>query len=139
MSSKSKHSVYVTSVTTPSMIGLWKSLRDKKGWRICSTWFDEPLNIEGRPALWMRIQDEIVACSGLILYAQRSNLPLRAALVEVGLALANNKPVIVVPDRNCSLIDSLGSWVDHPGVALEKTLDSAYERIMFMAVARTAP
>ena len=112
--------LYVASrASLPERPAMWRSLRDQ-GWRIVSTWIDEAG--EGQTLdyadLWTRIESEIRACDGLILYAEPDDFPLKGAMVEVGMALAMGKPVAaVLPD--CSYIDArtmrpVGSWLCHP-------------------------
>ena len=113
--------LYVASraslLTRPNM---WKFLR-REGWNIISTWIDEcgPEETKDFTALWFRIQGEIQASCGLILYAETEDFPLKGAYVEVGMALAYGKPVaVVLPGVEIELphVRPVGSWINHPQV-----------------------
>jgi hypothetical protein len=94
-----------------------------KGWKITSSWIDE--DGEGETAdfgkLWTRIDDEICASDALVLYAEPGDFPLKGALVEVGMAIANKKTVFVclpgveIEGRTAKPI---GSWIFHSSVRL---------------------
>lgn len=108
---------------------MWQRLR-AKGWPIVSTWIDETGEGETDDftELWARIEKEVRAAAGLILYAEASDFPLKGALVEVGMAIGMGKPVaVVVPD--VLLCDRhmrpLGSWAHHPLVTICNDLDQA--------------
>lgn len=127
--------VYVASrASVPSRPAMWKTLR-RLGWQISSTWIDEAG--EGETSdfgeLWARIEKEISASDGLILYAEVGDFPLKGALVEVGMALAMKKPVAIVLGGGLSLelrtLRPLGSWAAHPFCSIFDNLDSAWEAI----------
>jgi len=113
--------IFVSSrASVPERSAMWRKLRDDEGWRIVSTWIDEAG--EGETAdqgeLWTRIHAEISACDGLILYAEPGDFPLKGSLVEVGVAIGMNKPVVLVlsdwsafEEKGCR---PLGSWMRHP-------------------------
>lgn len=51
-------------------------------------------------------------CDRLVVYVQRDDLPVKGVYVEVGMALAFNKPVFVFsPDLSKK---EIGSWLSHP-------------------------
>lgn len=109
---------------------MWRDLR-AKGWRICSTWIDEAG--EGETGdfieLWSRIEAEVRAADGLILYAERDDFPLKGALIEVGMAIGMRKPVAVVlggaPFLEPRSLRPVGSWLYHPRVELYGTVEEA--------------
>lgn len=114
-----RNSIYVASRASVSARGeMWRRLR-AEGVPIVSSWIDE--DGEGQTGsfteLWRRITDEISQSSALILYAESSDFPLKGALIEAGIALGMNKPVIVclpgvgIDKRSCRPI---GSWIQHP-------------------------
>lgn len=106
-----KPRIYVASrASVQDRPAMWRSLRDA-GWNIISTWIDEagPGETASMSDLWERIDREVASCDVLVLYAEPSDLPLKGAFVEVGMALAYGKPVIVVGA-------DLGSWTHHPMV-----------------------
>jgi len=99
---------------------MWRQLRDE-GFNVVSTWIDEagPGETRNTAELWTRIQREVAASAFLILYVDRPDLPLKGALVEVGMALGLGKPVVVVlAETECweraEQYTLLGSWTDHP-------------------------
>lgn len=111
--------IYVASrASLPERPAMWRKLRSA-GWLITSTWIDEAG--EGETAsfadLWHRIEVEIKASDGLILYAERDDFPLKGALIEVGMALGMRKPVAVVlagePFLELRSLRPVGSWLHH--------------------------
>lgn len=112
---------YVASrASIPARGQMWRDIRARGG-AISSTWIDEdgPGQTTSMAELWGRIAEEICSSSHLVLYVERSDLPLKGALVEVGMALAVGLEVRIVT-RGFSVTDNvgklLGSWVDHPNV-----------------------
>ena len=121
--------LYVASRTIYYRAEMWRQLRDNSDWKIVSTWIDEagPGETSDWPGLWQRVQQEIAQSDGFILYAEWGDFPLKGALVEVGMALALDKPVAVVFDR-AGLGDKfrpLGSWINHKSVRLYNTVYEA--------------
>jgi hypothetical protein len=115
--------IYVASrASIPERGRMWRQLRSG-GWPIISSWIDE----DGEGAtdsfadLWQRIEFEVAASCGLILYVEPSDLPLKGALVEVGMALAAGKRVFaVLPgiELEQRSMRPVGSWLAHPGVSI---------------------
>jgi hypothetical protein len=112
----------------------WCDMRDKQGIRIISTWIDDAVqggapNLEG---LWERIVAEITRCDCLVLYVEPEDFPLKGAFVEVGMALALDKPVrivahgLVVDPVDCK---PLGSWAKHPNVRFMDTVENAFSTV----------
>lgn len=113
--------IYVASrASVPGRAAMWRRLRGE-GWPIVSTWIDEAG--EGETGdfgeLWARIAREVTGAAGLVLYAEPGDLPLKGALVEVGMALAAGLPVVailpgvVLEPRS---MRPVGSWLAHPNV-----------------------
>lgn len=113
--------VYVASrASIPERGRLWRLLREE-GARIVSSWIDEdgPGKTKCFIDLWDRIENEIRICDQLVLYVEADDFPLKGALVEVGMALAFGKPVLVVaPGVKLDPFNRkpLGSWAAHPKV-----------------------
>jgi hypothetical protein len=110
---------------------MWKRLRDRCGWRITSTWIDEAGEGETQSfsELWERIGLEIARAEGLILYAEASDLPLKGALVECGMALGMGKRVaVVLPGMEIepNSMRPMGSWMAHPLVRIRNGLWGAW-------------
>ena len=124
--------VYVASrASVPERPKMWQGLRSQCGWRITSTWIDEAGEgeTESFSGLWERIGPEIARADGLILYAEASDLPLRGALVEVGMALGMGKRVaVVVKDMQLEprSMRPMGSWMAHPLVKVRAGLWGAW-------------
>lgn len=118
---------YVASrASVPARPAMWRLLR-ASGWQITSTWIDEAG--EGETAdfteLWARVGMEIDAADALVLYAEKSDFPLKGALIEIGMALGMGKPVYVcLPDivLDARTDRPVGSWVRHPLVHRIETL-----------------
>lgn len=114
---------------------MWRALR-AEGWPIVATWIDEDGQgqTESMRDLWPRIMGEVEGCTDLVLYVERSDLPLKGAFVEVGAALVLGKRVWVVAPDLATPEDRkafLGSWIMHPNVGFQddvglalKTLDA---------------
>lgn len=126
--------VYVASrASIPARGAMWRGL-EAAGMKIISSWIHEDGvgQTESMRELWVRIEQEVAASWGLILYVNESDLPLKGALVEVGMALARRKPVVVVTniEGNVDVVaKSLGSWVNHDCVAFARTPEFAYSII----------
>jgi hypothetical protein len=112
----------------------WRRLRDHEGWPINSSWIDEagPGETADIGELWQRIEREVRAARGLVLWAEAEDFPLKGAFVEVGMALGMGKRVGVytgVAFENTQY-KPFGSWMNHPLVkrcfSLRGALDYAY-------------
>ena len=102
---------------------MWRALREA-GYPICSSWIDEagPGETSDLSELWTRIQAEVTGSIGLVFYAEPSDLPLKGAYVEVGMALSAGLPVVVVLWGFSSDEEGrVGSWIRHPGVSRAAT------------------
>ena len=110
--------IYVASrASVPERGQMWRRFRDE-GVRISSTWIDEDGagQTENWDELWLRISNEIQASNALVLYAEKDDFPLKGALIEVGIALGLQRPVIVcLPGVALpSNFRPIGSWINHP-------------------------
>jgi hypothetical protein len=112
----------------------WKRLRDEEGCPINSTWFDEagPGRTADMATLWQRVEREVRAAKGVVLWAEAEDFPLKSALVEVGIALGMSKRVAVVTkhvfaDRS---FRPFGSWMNHPLVERFSSLTDAMEWVL---------
>lgn len=125
---------YVASrASIPERAKMWREWR-AGGAPVVSSWIDEDGEgeTESFTELWERIRSEIQRCSVLVLYVDEGDLPLKGALIEVGMALAYGKPVFVICPGYTSAKDGskprpLGSWVAHPLVTWYNSLDSVYK------------
>lgn len=116
-------SIYVASRASVLARGrMWRQLRDEGGHPIVSSWIDEdgPGQTASMSDLWARIQLEVGRSDLLVLYVEPSDLPLKGAFIEAGMALAMGKPVRLVaagfhPGEERP---QLGSWICHPSVTL---------------------
>jgi hypothetical protein len=128
--------IYVASrASIPSRSEMWRKLRDE-GWRITSTWIDEAGSGEtaNLRQLWDRIHMEIRQADKLVLYAEAGDFPLKGALIETGIALGLNKPVVVcLPSVVLDPVSlaPLGSWIAHPFVSRNDDLLSAMAQVGF--------
>jgi hypothetical protein len=122
---------YIASrATLPERSAAWRRLRDVDGWKITSSWIDEagPGETPDLGSLWVRIESEIARSERLILYVEAGDLPLKGALIEVGMAIAHGIPVRVVAPGvvlDPTSLRPLGAWVRHPLVAFCDTMDEA--------------
>lgn len=118
--------VYVASRATPERSAMWRQLRTT-GVPIISSWIDQAEKQETADFsdLWVRMVDEIHRSEFLLLYVEGLDFPLKGALVEVGIALAEGIPVkMVLPGI---LIDPvsyrpIGSWIKHPLVEICRSI-----------------
>jgi hypothetical protein len=122
---------YIASrASVPGRSAAWRRLRDVDGWKITCSWIDEagPNETDDLGELWTRIASEIWGSERLVLYVEPDDLPLKGALIEVGMALAYKIPVRVVAPGLMIEIPSyrpLGSWVRHPLVTFADTMEKA--------------
>lgn len=114
----SRPAIYVSSrASIPERLEMWHNFR-KIGANIISTWIDEAddQTTVSSPDLWSRIQAEIISCHRFVFYAEPTDFPVKGALVEVGMAIAYNKPIWVLGhnlDVEPLTYRPLGSWIKH--------------------------
>lgn len=122
--------IYVASRVKQAEV--WKDYR-ARGWKINSTWIDEAG--EGETAdfgdLWARIRDEIARSHCLVFYAAGvEDFPFKGALVEVGMALAMGKRVLVALEGvmlDGRTMRPVGSWLLDRNVHRYDTLEEAMD------------
>ncbi len=122
--------IYVASrASVPERPAMWRALR-AEGALIVSSWIDE--SGQGETAdfseLWERIESEIRSAERLVLYVEAEDFPLKGALVEVGIAIGQGKPVWVVApgvELNVRDLKPLGSWSKHPCVRFSGSVREA--------------
>jgi len=113
---------------------LWQHYK-ANGILINSTWINEPGDgdIEDFGELWARIETEIRKSTVLVFYVHgEEDLPLKGALVEVGMALAMNKPVFAVLEDITTIgrtMRPIGSWILDKRVIRFNTLDAAFRSL----------
>ena len=129
---KIRHGIYACSrASVPARVAMWKDAR-ANGAPIVSTWLDDavPDAIADPAAFWEKAAREIAQAERLVLYIEADDLPLRGALVEIGIALANNVPIsIVAPGVAFDPVTfkPLGNWVKHPLVSFVQDVQTALE------------
>jgi hypothetical protein len=122
--------IYVASRASVLERGqMWRDCRDR-GAPIISTWIDEdgPNDTAALDELWTRILREVTGASGLVLYVEPSDFPLKGAFVEIGMALAANVPItIVAPGVEITGRNQrpFGSWIKHPLVSFADAVEQA--------------
>lgn len=126
-----KPAIYVASrASIPARGVMWRELRtDLVNAEISSSWIDQdgPGQTPSMPEHWARIETEIRRSVLLLLYVELADLPLKGAFVECGMALARGIEVRIIargftPEEYPRL---LGSWVAHPLVMREETVEKA--------------
>lgn len=127
--------IYVASrASLPARGKMWRDFR-ADGWPIISTWIDE--DGQGATAdmgeLWPRIASEVARSDALILYAEPGDLPLKGALIEVGMALACGIPVYAIlpgVQLESRSMRPIGSWLAHPLVTIVDEPEHALSMIL---------
>jgi hypothetical protein len=130
---ETKNGIYAASrASLPARPAMWRALR-ALGYPIVSSWVDEdgPGQTASMAELWSRIVREIRGAKALALYAEPSDLPLKGAYVEAGIALAFGKPITVTMPGSTfeERRKLLGSWVEHPSVKHCETVEEAMDYI----------
>ena len=72
---------------------------------------------------WVEDHEDVAAADYVIVYAEQGE-HLRGALVEAGIAIALDVPVLVIGDH-----PDFGTWQHHPSVTRCATLDDAFNLI----------
>lgn len=130
--------IYVASrASLPARSAMWREFR-KAGYPIISSWIDEAGEgqTDDLEELWQRISTEVAGCCGLVFYAETDDLPLKGALIEVGMAIALGKKVYTAMpgvDLEFRSMRPVGSWLHHPLVtkcgSAKEALDMAHSRL----------
>jgi hypothetical protein len=123
------YGIYVASrASIQDRSAMWRAFRCA-GIPIDSTWIDEaePGQTLDYSELWGRIEQEVRQSRALILFLESGDLPVKGALVEVGMAVAYGLPVYVVAPR----VDdaAIGSWLAHPRVQRVESVHAALRLI----------
>ncbi len=114
--------VYVASRASISARGeMWRAFR-AEGVVITSSWIDEdgPGQTPSMADLWERIQREISVSTHLVLYVEKTDLPLKGAFIEAGMALMTGLHVNVVArgfEDQDEVKRLVGSWTNHRKVS----------------------
>lgn len=126
------HGIYVAS-----RVHHWKLWQQQSLiFPIISSWINEPGegDTPDMGALWdEQIVNEVRASKALIIYVEPQDFPLKGAFIEVGMAMAYGKPIIlcapgvVVEGRSCRPI---GSWMCSRLVTREDNLGRAFGRAL---------
>lgn len=120
--------IYIASKTEHAPT--WRRMR-AMGAPIISSWIDEAgIGESGSMAeLWVKIMAEVVSCDRLVFFANVDDAGWKGAFVEVGMALALGKKVIVcLPSVvMCERYRPIGSWVMHPEVERNDDIDDCLQ------------
>ncbi|MBP2232477.1 hypothetical protein J2847_005806 [Azospirillum agricola] len=123
--------VYIASrASIPERAAEWRRLRDVDGHHIVTSWIDEagPGQTANFAELWLRIEREIAGAERLVLYAEAGDFPLKGAIAEAALAIANRIPVIIVAPGvkvEVPAYGPFGSWAAHPLVSFADSMAAA--------------
>lgn len=110
---------------------MWRGIAEQR--RVSSSWIYEAEEgqTEDFGFLWKRIEAEVWNSAWLLFYAESEDFPLKGALVEVGMALAWQKPVVVcLPgvELEGRTMRPVGSWIKHPNVTVVDSFAAAMAR-----------
>ena len=75
---------------------------------------------ENAVSFWCEDEEDVATADAVLVFAEQGE-HLRGALVEAGIAIANNIPVVVVGEH-----PDYGTWQYHPGVARVPDFPAAY-------------
>lgn len=78
---------------------------------------------ENAARFWVEDEQDVKTADAVLLFAEPAE-HLRGALVEAGIAIANNIPIIIVGEH-----PDYGTWQYHPGVARVADFQEAYEHM----------
>lgn len=105
-------------------------LKHRDIWRnsnlpMTSTWIDgeELFDTEDLNLMWQKYIDEVNACDELVLI-YKDGETLKGCLIEIGAALAFDKPVNIIYDGNPAYMrESVGTWIYHKNIFWYKDFD----------------
>ena len=111
--------VYVASKAKHG--SMWIAMRDSQDVNIISSWIDlyEPGDIQDWRQFWLRCVAEVRSADYLLAAHFEDDGAWKGALVEIGVALALDTPVLLVGEPP-------GTWIEHPGVT-RVTMNEALE------------
>jgi hypothetical protein len=115
--------IYTASKTRHA--AMWRDLREQ-GYRIIATWIDyaDGSAVTDWQRLWLSCVSEAAAANIMLVYVERDD-ELRGAYVEMGVAIANQRRVMLVNPHRVRVSDV----VNHPLVTEFEALDKALEAI----------
>jgi len=116
----------------PGALRSWiEEVKKKPGIQLVSDWEHLPLAVPLglEKIIWTNILYQVNSADVLLLRAAE-DAPLRGALVEVGMALAFNTPVVFWAD---SPHEHFGHWMHHPLIHLADNLDEAIAMCYLLA------
>ena len=87
--------------------GDWKQMRDEMKVPVCSTWINqyEPGQTKDWSQLWIDCINEATNCDVLVAILRHKDEVPKGVLIEIGAALANNRPVYAVGFDDYSFIN----------------------------------
>lgn len=75
-------------------------LRDKCDFNVCARWIDmdfsKEASAEEKKAAWKICMEDVARCDFLLLYCEKEDEEHRGSLVEIGAAMALNKPIYAI-------------------------------------------
>lgn len=105
----------------------------EEGIEVCSTWLDQAhLELNGTPTPsefrvhWLNDEEDVKSANVLVLYGAGDDR-LRGGLIEAGIAIAMNIPVIVIGNHH-----DYGTWQHHVGVLKAEDFDHAKSLILLI-------
>lgn len=113
--------------SNPVRVQMWKDLK-AQGANIISSWIDKIGTPVKHDDLWTIVLQEMQNADRLVIYIETEDFPMKGALVEVGMALALGKEVIIVcpgVEINQEDFRPLGSWINHPLVSFKDKIEDA--------------
>ena len=91
--------------------------------------YENDIDHDGFRDLWIECKQDVMSADAVLLYVEEDEI-LKGALVEVGIALANNIPIIFVAEEKNRL--AYGTWVYVDGVEWVNTLAEAFDLLYKM-------
>lgn len=123
MTAFSQPTIYTASKTRHAP--MWRQLR-ATGWRVIATWIDyaDGDSVTDWQRLWLSCAREAAEANVTLVYVERGD-ELRGAYVEMGVAIANQRRVILVNPDKVRVTDA----VNHPLVTEYDSLDAGLAAI----------
>jgi hypothetical protein len=117
-------------ISFPKRCYVSSKLRHKQLWLdsgldIISSWIQgEQLSDPSELSdMWVRYFEELQDCSCLIMYLEHGDKP-KGALIELGAAVAHNKPIYIIWDSTPKQLENLvGTIVHHHSVTVTTSLE----------------
>lgn len=93
-----EHAIYTAGKTWQAEKFRW--LRDTVGFNVCARWIDlapeSEFVLNEKPKLWQMCMEDVARCDFVLLYSEEESEEQRGALVEIGAAMALNKPIYAI-------------------------------------------